>query len=217
MRNLCGCDGQRNDRASLTRVRGLQREFYTKCTSRENATATQPDPGDFPESRARPRLSRSTWRFRSSPACARRPASRTSPRCSSITCRTGKCVELKSLKLYIWSYRNEGAFHEAVTNRILDDLVAATKPRFMRLTGAVLRARRHLHQRRRRAPQARLAASSAGRRRRLSGGVADRQPVSLAGAPRRGWCSRRPRHIIRRPAAPLCLWRRPTFSTENQR
>jgi 7-cyano-7-deazaguanine reductase len=44
------------------------------------------------------------------------------------------CVELKSLKLYIWSYRNEGVFHEAVTNRILDDLVAATKPRYMRLT-----------------------------------------------------------------------------------
>ena len=44
------------------------------------------------------------------------------------------CVELKSLKLYIWSYRNEGAFHEAVTNRILDDLAAATKPRFMRVT-----------------------------------------------------------------------------------
>ena len=44
------------------------------------------------------------------------------------------CVELKSLKLYMWSYRNEGAFHEAVTNRILDDLVAATQPRFMRLT-----------------------------------------------------------------------------------
>ena len=44
------------------------------------------------------------------------------------------CVELKSLKLYMWSYRNEGAFHEAVTNRILDDLVAATAPRFMRLT-----------------------------------------------------------------------------------
>ena len=44
------------------------------------------------------------------------------------------CVELKSLKLYIWSYRNEGAFHEAVTNRILDDLVTATAPRFMRLT-----------------------------------------------------------------------------------
>ena len=44
------------------------------------------------------------------------------------------CVELKSFKLYIWSYRDEGAFHEAVTNRILDDLVAATRPRFMRLT-----------------------------------------------------------------------------------
>ena len=44
------------------------------------------------------------------------------------------CVELKSLKLYMWSYRNEGAFHEAVTNKILDDLVAATRPRFMRLT-----------------------------------------------------------------------------------
>ena len=44
------------------------------------------------------------------------------------------CVELKSLKLYIWSYRDEGAFHEAVTNRILDDLARATKPRFMRLT-----------------------------------------------------------------------------------
>lgn len=44
------------------------------------------------------------------------------------------CVELKSLKLYVWSFRNEGAFHEAVTNRILADLVAATAPRFMRLT-----------------------------------------------------------------------------------
>jgi len=44
------------------------------------------------------------------------------------------CIELKSLKLYIWSYRNEGAFHEAVTNRILDDLVRATKPRHMQLT-----------------------------------------------------------------------------------
>jgi 7-cyano-7-deazaguanine reductase len=44
-----------------------------------------------------------------------------------------KCVELKSLKLYIWSYRDEGAFHEAVTNRILDDLVAALKPRYARL------------------------------------------------------------------------------------
>jgi len=45
-----------------------------------------------------------------------------------------KCVELKSLKLYMWSFRDEGCFHEAVTNRILDDLVAATDPKFMRLT-----------------------------------------------------------------------------------
>jgi 7-cyano-7-deazaguanine reductase len=44
------------------------------------------------------------------------------------------CVELKSLKLYIWSFRDEGHFHEDVTNRILDDLVKSTKPRFMRLT-----------------------------------------------------------------------------------
>ena len=43
-------------------------------------------------------------------------------------------VELKSLKLYMWSYRNEGVFHEAVTNAILDDLVKAIAPRFMRLT-----------------------------------------------------------------------------------
>ena len=43
------------------------------------------------------------------------------------------CVELKSLKLYVWSFREEGAFHEDVTNRILADLVAATRPRFMRL------------------------------------------------------------------------------------
>ena len=43
------------------------------------------------------------------------------------------CVELKSLKLYVWSYRDQGAFHEAVTNRILGDLVAATRPRYMRL------------------------------------------------------------------------------------
>jgi len=44
------------------------------------------------------------------------------------------CVELKSLKLYVWSYRDQGAFHEAVTNAILADLVAATEPNFMRLT-----------------------------------------------------------------------------------
>jgi len=46
----------------------------------------------------------------------------------------GRCVELKSLKLYIWSFRSRGAFHEAVTNEILRDLVSATAPRFMRLT-----------------------------------------------------------------------------------
>lgn len=45
-----------------------------------------------------------------------------------------RCVELKSLKLYLWSYRDEGAFHEAVTNQILDDLVAALKPRRMTVT-----------------------------------------------------------------------------------
>lgn len=44
------------------------------------------------------------------------------------------CIELKSLKLYIWSFRDQGAFHEAVTNRILSDLVTACEPRFMRLT-----------------------------------------------------------------------------------
>jgi 7-cyano-7-deazaguanine reductase len=44
-----------------------------------------------------------------------------------------KCVELKSLKLYIWSFRDEGAFHEAVTNRIVDDLVRLIEPRFLRL------------------------------------------------------------------------------------
>lgn len=45
-----------------------------------------------------------------------------------------RCVELKALKLYIWSFRDEGGFHEAMTNRILTDLVAATEPRYMRLT-----------------------------------------------------------------------------------
>ncbi len=46
-----------------------------------------------------------------------------------------KCVELKSLKLYLWSFRDEGHFHEAVTNRILDDLVRAVRPRTMRVVG----------------------------------------------------------------------------------
>ena len=45
------------------------------------------------------------------------------------------CVELKSLKLYLWSYRDEGAFHEAVTNRILDDLLAAVRPRRAEVIG----------------------------------------------------------------------------------
>ncbi|MGH8503787.1 MAG: preQ(1) synthase [Gammaproteobacteria bacterium] len=45
-----------------------------------------------------------------------------------------RCVELKALKLYVWSYREVGAFHEAVTNQILADLVAAIAPRFMRIT-----------------------------------------------------------------------------------
>ena len=45
------------------------------------------------------------------------------------------CVELKSLKLYLWSYRNEGAFHEAVVNQILDDLVQAIRPKSMTVVG----------------------------------------------------------------------------------
>jgi len=71
-----------------------------------------------------------------------------------------KCVELKSLKLYLWSYRDEGHFHEAVTNRILDDLVAATRPRRMEIEGdfnvrggihTVVRARHEAGRPRRRA------------------------------------------------------------------
>ncbi len=46
-----------------------------------------------------------------------------------------RCVELKSLKLYLWSYRSEGAFHEAVTNQICDDLVTALDPRWIEVTG----------------------------------------------------------------------------------
>ena len=44
------------------------------------------------------------------------------------------CIELKSLKLYVWSYRDKGAYHEAVSNRILDDLVSAARPRYIRIT-----------------------------------------------------------------------------------
>ena len=49
-----------------------------------------------------------------------------------------QCVELKSLKLYLWSFRNQGAFHEEVVNRILDDLVAACEPRRMQVVGDFL-------------------------------------------------------------------------------
>ncbi len=60
------------------------------------------------------------------------------PDFATITIRyipAATCVELKSLKNYLWSFRNEGHFHEAVTNRILDDLVAATAPRSMTVEG----------------------------------------------------------------------------------
>ena len=46
-----------------------------------------------------------------------------------------RCVELKSLKLYLWSFRDQGAFHEAVTNQIADALARACEPRFLRLAG----------------------------------------------------------------------------------
>lgn len=53
----------------------------------------------------------------------------------TIDCVADKlCIELKSLKLYFWSYRNEGAFHEKVTNTILDDIVKAISPRYVRIT-----------------------------------------------------------------------------------
>jgi len=45
------------------------------------------------------------------------------------------CIELKSLKLYLWAYRDEGAFHEAVTNQIMDDIVVACDPRFIEVVG----------------------------------------------------------------------------------
>jgi 7-cyano-7-deazaguanine reductase len=46
-----------------------------------------------------------------------------------------RCVELKSLKLYLWSFRDEGTFHEAVTNRIANDLIAALDPRYLEVEG----------------------------------------------------------------------------------
>ncbi len=72
------------------------------------------------------------------------------------------CVELKSLKMYFWSYRNEGAFHEKVTNAILDDIVEATRPALHPHHRQVVRARRHLHQRGGRAPQEGLEAGTGG-------------------------------------------------------
>ncbi len=82
----------------------------------------------------------------------------------------------QGLKLYMWSFRDEGAFHEAVTNRILDDLVRALAPALRPPDREVVRARRHLHHGRRRASQARLE------------GGALRRP-----RPRRGRGKRRPR------------------------
>jgi 7-cyano-7-deazaguanine reductase len=61
------------------------------------------------------------------------------PDFATITIRyipDGRIVESKSLKLYLWSYRNEGVFHEHVTNQILDDLVAALDPHFCEVEGA---------------------------------------------------------------------------------
>ncbi len=55
--------------------------------------------------------------------------------CPEFTCVCPRTVELKSLKLYLWSYRDEGAFHEAVINKILDDLVQACQPRKMTVVG----------------------------------------------------------------------------------
>ena len=53
----------------------------------------------------------------------------------TIDCITDElCIELKSLKMYMWSYRNDGAFHEKVTNSILDDMVKAIQPRYLRIT-----------------------------------------------------------------------------------
>ena len=73
-------------------------------------------------------------------------------------------VELKSLKLYMWSYRNEGAFHEAVTNAILDDLVKAHCAALHAADREVVRARRDLHDRDGRASQERLEACAVRRR-----------------------------------------------------
>ena len=67
------------------------------------------------------------------PLPAHRPAGFRDP-APGVCSRTQLCVELKSLKQYVWTYRDVGAFHEAVTNKILDDLVGVLAPRFARLT-----------------------------------------------------------------------------------
>ena len=73
-----------------------------------------------------------------------------------------RCVELKSLKLYVWSFRDRGAFHEAVTNEILGELVRATAPALHAPGGRIQRPRRHLHHHRRRAPPAGMDAGRTG-------------------------------------------------------
>ena len=77
-------------------------------------------------------------------------------------------IELKSLKLYLWQYRQDGAFHEAVTNQILDDFIAAVQPRRMTSADRLAGARRHPH-RRRGDPPAGPAGQAAGRSGRPSG------------------------------------------------
>jgi len=72
------------------------------------------------------------------------------------------CVETKSLKQYFWSFRNEGAFHEKVTNAILSDLVKAMSASLCPHHRQVVRARRHLHQRGGRAPQKGMEAPASG-------------------------------------------------------
>jgi 7-cyano-7-deazaguanine reductase len=84
----------------------------------------------------------------------------------------GRCVELKSLKLYIWSFRNRGAFHEAVTNEVLATLVAATEPRFMRLAACTRRSSPSTASRAgSRRSRSRCREAAGARRRRCSGDV----------------------------------------------
>jgi hypothetical protein len=100
--------------------------------------------------------------------------------------------------MYFWSYRNEGAFHEKVTNTILDDIVAATQPRFMPHHRQLVRARRHLHQRGRRAPPEGLEAAARGRPARGGREPSCRRRATgrrLAGPTRSTTCDVRPSRI----------------------